>query len=367
MVFGPLAALLRCGGFDEQRKDALVLNALIGELGSQFGLGDKADGFVRQTLAGVLGTQGNGLEAFLNQFEAVGLGSIARSWQGGMEGAQSISPAQLETALGQKGGLIAQLTADLGLSRQSVTPALGFVLPRLVGALTPDGKVGAVPAAVSAFLAGTAGVGAAATTKAAAAGTGSALVRWIPWLLLALLSLLLLGWCSKQNGEALRAPVDSQAMDAQEALALAQAQAAAEAALVDGSDAAAATEAEADAAPEGAGVVGDMVDGSPRLKVYFDVSKAEIAPDFAYAAAGLLQMLAGDEALKAQVSGFSDPTGNAEQNAALSKARAEAVRDALVAEGVALERIELVKPKTVELTEGNLAEARRVEVTVQQP
>lgn len=352
-----------------------MLDTLVSELASRFGVGEQASALVRQTLDYIQKTDG-GASGFLGKFEAVGLGGIARSWLGGMDGAQDISPAQMETALGNKGGLIAQLVDGTGLSRQTVTPALCYTLPRLIGALSPEGSLlSSLPAALAGFMGtGTAAAGAAATAATAAvASGGSALARWIPWLLLILLSLLALGWCSKQAGQPHAVGYDRGALSAEQQAAL---QAQAEAAeLANGNadanaanDAATNTDAaatEAASAPEGAGVVGDLLDGSPRLKVYFDTGKAEIAADFDYAAAGLVQFAKEQAGKKLIVSGFADSTGNAALNAALSKERAEAVRDALVASGIALERIELVKPQEVELNEGNLAEARRVEVTLQ--
>lgn len=66
-------------------------------------------------------------------------------------------------------------------------------------------------------------------------------------------------------------------------------------------------------------------------------------------------------ASKLVVSGYHDTTGDPERNAELAKQRAFAVRDALVAAGVATERIELRKPQ-VTAGGGDDREARRVEV-----
>ena len=61
------------------------------------------------------------------------------------------------------------------------------------------------------------------------------------------------------------------------------------------------------------------------------------------------------------ISGFHDASGDAAQNAELAKRRAQAVRHALEANGVAPDRLVLDKPA---LTEGgaDAAEARRVEL-----
>jgi K(+)-stimulated pyrophosphate-energized sodium pump len=67
---------------------------------------------------------------------------------------------------------------------------------------------------------------------------------------------------------------------------------------------------------------------------------------------------------KAELSGYADPTGDAQKNLELAKARAMVVRDALVAKGVAAERIALVKPTDVIVGQGNDADARRVDIVL---
>ena len=62
------------------------------------------------------------------------------------------------------------------------------------------------------------------------------------------------------------------------------------------------------------------------------------------------------------MSGYHDKTGDPDKNAELAKERAIAVRDALVAAGVSVERVELSKPR---VTEGGTDDtlARRVDIT----
>ena len=66
---------------------------------------------------------------------------------------------------------------------------------------------------------------------------------------------------------------------------------------------------------------------------------------------------------KAIVSGFHDATGDAVLNAELSKKRAFAVRDELLALGVSEDNIDLRKPEDTQAS-GSNAEARRVEVVL---
>ena len=64
------------------------------------------------------------------------------------------------------------------------------------------------------------------------------------------------------------------------------------------------------------------------------------------------------------LSGFHDPSGDPARNAELAKGRAEAVRDALVAGGVAADRVKFRKPESTVGT-GSAEEGRRVEIRVQ--
>jgi len=99
-------------------------------------------------------------------------------------------------------------------------------------------------------------------------------------------------------------------------------------------------------------------------KVYFDSGATALPAD----AAAALQPVADAARTRAEariaISGFHDKTGNPEQNAELAKKRAFAVRDALVAAGIAETRIELRKPEEAQ-GDGNDREARRVEVTLE--
>ena len=97
------------------------------------------------------------------------------------------------------------------------------------------------------------------------------------------------------------------------------------------------------------------------VKFFFASGKADIAKDGQLA---LADIIAGVKAgKKAIVSGYVDSTGNAAQNAEISKKRAFAVRDLLKSSGVAQDKIELKKPEDIKAGAG--PEARRVEVMLQ--
>jgi outer membrane protein OmpA-like peptidoglycan-associated protein len=98
-------------------------------------------------------------------------------------------------------------------------------------------------------------------------------------------------------------------------------------------------------------------------KVYFDVGQAAVPDDAPMLLRPAIRAARAMPGSKLVVSGYHDASGDAAANAELAKRRAFAVRDALVAQGVSEQQIELAKPV---LTEGgaDAAEARRVEVTL---
>ncbi len=122
--------------------------------------------------------------------------------------------------------------------------------------------------------------------------------------------------------------------------------------------------APAPAPPEGAGVTSEVVEGRPKVSVFFDVGKAEVAPGFTAAIAPVLAWLDANPADRVQLSGFTDPSGNAAANAELAKLRAQAVAAALAEQGVAAERMDLVKPEDSNDGAAEVSAARRVEITV---
>ena len=80
--------------------------------------------------------------------------------------------------------------------------------------------------------------------------------------------------------------------------------------------------------------------------------------------AKVVAKLAEDGAKIVLISGYHDETGGAAVNAEVAKARAGAVKDALLAAGVPADKLAMRKP-AVTLGGGDAAEARRVEVRVQ--
>ena len=160
--------------------------------------------------------------------------------------------------------------------------------------------------------------------------------------------------------------VEGTTMPAGHDTAIEQAAAAAEAAAVAAATAAAnadtggmssADEVQAAASDSGS-------DPARMAKIYFASGSAALPADAAATMDRVLMTLKGSEEAKAMISGYHDLSGDPAKNAELSKARAQAVQKALVAAGIAEDRIELQKPQATG-DGGSADEARRVEITVQ--
>ncbi len=182
---------------------------------------------------------------------------------------------------------------------------------------------------------------------------------WLKWLLLAALLAALIFFLMRSCSPEATAPVDdgttTEATDGETANSTGDATA---------GDVVASEATAAAAIPQGAGVVASDVAGKPKLTVYFDSGKSAVTNDLASAAANVKAYVDKNPTAKLAVSGYNDPTGNAEINARLSKERAQGVAKALEAAGVPATAIELVKPEATTDAAVDAAAARRVEVTV---
>ena len=121
-------------------------------------------------------------------------------------------------------------------------------------------------------------------------------------------------------------------------------------------------------AAAGAGIGAAVADG-PSIKVedgvvkfYFASGSDELARGAAEALGDVVRGVAAGK--KAVISGFHDVTGDPARNEELAKQRALRVRDALTALGIGEDKLDLRKP-AVTTADGSIAEARRVEVTLE--
>lgn len=117
---------------------------------------------------------------------------------------------------------------------------------------------------------------------------------------------------------------------------------------------------------------GDMLaalnkDGRIALAIHFDTGKATIKPESRKIVGEIAALLKTNPGLKVSIEGHTDNTGTPEGNKALSEARAKAVVEAVVGQGVEAARMSAVgwgqdKPVEENATEEGRARNRRVEV-----
>jgi outer membrane protein OmpA-like peptidoglycan-associated protein len=99
-------------------------------------------------------------------------------------------------------------------------------------------------------------------------------------------------------------------------------------------------------------------------RIYFEVDSDALPADATAVLAGVADAARANPAAAVLISGYHDASGNPEHNADLAKRRAQVVRHALEANGVAPERLQLAKPQ--QTTGGtDPKEARRVELRLQ--
>jgi outer membrane protein OmpA-like peptidoglycan-associated protein len=165
---------------------------------------------VSALLRGLLGVISNertgGAEGFVNLFRRAGLEDVITSWFGGKEG-KTITPVQLESALGST--TLDKLATSSGLTRGLVTSALSFLLPKVIGRLTPGGvfpSSSALTSQISGYLDRPVITDRPVVTERPVATErrpvemvdhpqeGRGVPGWLPWAALAALSLLALLW-----------------------------------------------------------------------------------------------------------------------------------------------------------------------------
>lgn len=100
--------------------------------------------------------------------------------------------------------------------------------------------------------------------------------------------------------------------------------------------------------------------------VYFDFDSSEIRPEFAGVISAQARRLTGNPSLRMRLEGHTDERGSREYNIALGERRAQAVRRALMLQGVADAQLITVsygeeRPAVEGADEGAYAKNRRVE------
>jgi outer membrane protein OmpA-like peptidoglycan-associated protein len=311
-----------------------MFEELVTTLEQKYGLGTQARPFVQMLLARISDPMHGGFSGFLQRLR--------------IAAAVPISAPEIERVVGDT-HLISDMTSRFGIDRTRLTAALGYAIPAVVARVARGGVAPvALPPEAEAFIGNRGAWAAAAPVAAAQAGAVQAPTKnWLPWIAVAVIALLTLGYCSTQKRsepvETTTAPVVAPPAAAPQA----PPPPVPELALVE---------------PEGAAVIAAVAEGIPVLKVYFDVGKAVVADEFQDKSAAIIEYMKANPDKKAVIAGFNDPTGDAAANARLAKSRAEAVQQKLVAAGIAKERTLLEKPPETTGTAPTNAASRRVDV-----
>lgn len=135
-----------------------VMDNVIEDVGARFGLGPKAGPLLREVVQLITGSPG-GIGGFIDRFRAAGLGSQVASWLGRTDGAVLTAP-QVEQALGSN--VLGSIASRLGLTTGVVGTTIGYLLPKVIGQMTPGG---AIPTAAPSWVSGLLGQTRTTTTR----------------------------------------------------------------------------------------------------------------------------------------------------------------------------------------------------------
>jgi OmpA-OmpF porin, OOP family len=124
----------------------------IEDLAGRFGLGSNARLLFQEVVQMITGS-GGGIAGFVDKFRSAGLGSEVSSWLGRTDAAPLTGP-QVERALGNT--TVGGIASRLGLGGSAVASGIGYLVPKIIGQLTPGGVIpSGIPASLSGFIRGT--------------------------------------------------------------------------------------------------------------------------------------------------------------------------------------------------------------------
>jgi OmpA-OmpF porin, OOP family len=137
-------------------KTMAIFDSLISEVAQKFGLGNKAEGLLAGLLSLITSTDSGGLTGFISKFTGAGLGNVVNSWINRGENT-ALTNDQLSSVLGND--TIRNLADKAGIASATATPALAYMLPKVVDGLTPDGVVPTnLPDTMKSYIAGLGGM-----------------------------------------------------------------------------------------------------------------------------------------------------------------------------------------------------------------
>ena len=116
-----------------------MLDALIRDLSERYGLGDRSQELFGLLMGYIFNERRGGFPGFIEAFREQGHGELVMAWVRQHEGLRPLNASDVNMVFGQ--GLLADWGSRLGVSRATVGAAIAGVLPQLVAALTPEGRI----------------------------------------------------------------------------------------------------------------------------------------------------------------------------------------------------------------------------------
>jgi outer membrane protein OmpA-like peptidoglycan-associated protein len=336
-----------------------MIDNLTSEMGSKFGIGSAAQPLMREFLQLMTGGPG-GLGGFLDRFRNAGMGDQVTSFLG-KRTEEMIPPNAIDSVLG--GSTVEGISQRVGLEPAVVSNAAGFEIPKLIGFLTPGGKVpAALPNEVQSLVgrAPAAPALAAEGAESAAAQGQRASSPWL-WLILGLALIgALIGAFLLRTPKVATPGIPTPAVN------------------LKAPDIALKTPEIALKAPTLPNVAAPVIDAVKGLNALlnstvlnFETGSAQLpaasAPQLQQAADRIKALPAGT---RIEIAGHTDNAGDANANLALSQHRADAVRDVLIQDGVNPSMLIAkgygqTRPVASNETADGRAQNRRIEFSVQ--
>ncbi|MBS0214161.1 MAG: DUF937 domain-containing protein [Proteobacteria bacterium] len=116
-----------------------MFDAVVNDLSDRYGLGDRSPELFGLLVGYIFNDRRGGFGGFVEGFREQGHGDMVTSWLGNPRNGRSLNAGDVGTVFGQ--GLLNDWSTRLGTSRATLSAAIAGVLPRIVGELTPNGRL----------------------------------------------------------------------------------------------------------------------------------------------------------------------------------------------------------------------------------
>jgi len=176
-----------------------MFESLIREAANRFHLGDNAGRLVRSLVDDIFDPAHGGFAGLRTRFDHAGLGDLFASWIGTTPGDNVLQPDQFSAGFGQN--LSSGIASKLGIPAAAVNMAGAWLLPKIVGLLTPGGTLPTSRPADYDRWFGTAAPVATSTSRPApvAPASSGGIWKWLIPLIILIAAFLLFRSCKKEE------------------------------------------------------------------------------------------------------------------------------------------------------------------------